>query len=162
MLVPVGQAQLVPTGTGKGQMSPLLIPWDKSNTHAQLVPVRQAQLVPSGTGKGQKRPLLTSHIPTLEAFPCPGTRSIPMMELVPGPLVPTCSTKWVYKGVEYLLFTTHVFGHSAISPFLGGKGWGKYFFRMIPLHQRHNFEVLALEFKKFDPNSNIWRYSIDI
>jgi len=31
---PVGQAQLVPTGTGKGQKRPLFVPWDKSYTHA--------------------------------------------------------------------------------------------------------------------------------
>jgi len=42
----------------------------------------------------------TSHIPTLEALPCPGTSSIPTMELVPVPLVPTCPTKWVYKAVK--------------------------------------------------------------
>jgi len=30
----------------------------------------------------------------------PGTSSIPTMELVPVPLVPTCPTKWVYKAVE--------------------------------------------------------------
>ena len=30
----VGQAQLVPTGTGKGQKRPFLVPWDKSYTHA--------------------------------------------------------------------------------------------------------------------------------
>jgi len=34
VLVPLGQAQLVPTGTGKGQKRPLLVPWDKSYTHA--------------------------------------------------------------------------------------------------------------------------------
>ena len=34
VLVPVGQAQVVPTGTGKGQKRPLLVPWDKSYTHA--------------------------------------------------------------------------------------------------------------------------------
>jgi len=34
VLVPVGQAQLVPTGTGKGQKRPLLVSWDKSYTHA--------------------------------------------------------------------------------------------------------------------------------
>ena len=34
VLVPVGQAQLVPTGTGKGQKRPLLVPWDKLYTHA--------------------------------------------------------------------------------------------------------------------------------
>ena len=48
VLVPVGQAQLVcvccfvllltdigvPTGTRKGQMRPLLVPWDKSYSHA--------------------------------------------------------------------------------------------------------------------------------
>jgi len=34
VLVPVGQAQLVPTGTGKGQKRPLPVPWDKSYTHA--------------------------------------------------------------------------------------------------------------------------------
>ena len=28
VLVPVGQAQLDPTGTGKGQKRPLLVPWD--------------------------------------------------------------------------------------------------------------------------------------
>jgi len=34
VLVPVGQTQLVPTGTGKGQKRPLLVPWDKLYTHA--------------------------------------------------------------------------------------------------------------------------------
>ena len=34
VLAPVGQAQLVPTVTGKGQKWPLLVPWDKSYTHA--------------------------------------------------------------------------------------------------------------------------------
>jgi len=45
----------------------------------------------------------TSHIPTLEVFPCPGTKYIPTIELVPVPLVPTCPTKWVYKAVENLI-----------------------------------------------------------
>jgi len=34
VIVPVGQAQLVATGTGKGQKRPPLVPWDKSYTHA--------------------------------------------------------------------------------------------------------------------------------
>jgi len=34
VLVPVGQVQLVPTGTEKGQKRPVLFPWDKSYTHA--------------------------------------------------------------------------------------------------------------------------------
>ena len=97
MLVPLGQATgtstTCPSGTGRlGQVV--------------VVPVGQAQFVPTWTGKGQKRPLLvphgTSHIPMLEAFPCPGTSSIPTMELVPVPLVLTCPTKRVYKAVQRL------------------------------------------------------------
>jgi len=34
VLVPLGQAQFVPTGTGKGLKTSLLVPWDKSYTHA--------------------------------------------------------------------------------------------------------------------------------
>jgi len=56
------------------------------------------QTCPHGTRRGL---FWTSHIPTLEAFPCPGTSSIPTMQLVPIPLVPTCPTKWVYKAVEF-------------------------------------------------------------
>ena len=45
MLVPVGQeAQLVPTGTGKGQKRPLLVPWDKSYTHAGGLSLSQDKL----------------------------------------------------------------------------------------------------------------------
>ena len=35
---------------------------------------------------------------------CPGTSSIPTMELVPVPLVPTTFTKRVYKAVEVVYF----------------------------------------------------------
>jgi len=55
----------------------------------------------------------TSHIPTLEAFPCPETSSIPTMELVPVPLVPTCLTKWVYK----LIFPKNLVNIVSILPF---------------------------------------------
>ena len=92
---------------------PGLSHWDKPLGQAQPVPVGQADwdklclsqwdkhsLSQLGLGK-VKRDLsfshVTSHIPTLEAFPCPGTRSIPTMELVPVPLVPT---KWVYKACK--------------------------------------------------------------
>ena len=34
VLVPLGQAQFVPTGTGKSRKRPLLVPWDKPYTHA--------------------------------------------------------------------------------------------------------------------------------
>ena len=44
MLVPVRQAQLVPTGTGKGQKRPLLVPWDKSYTHAGGLPLSRDKL----------------------------------------------------------------------------------------------------------------------
>jgi len=83
---PLGQAQSVPVGQADwGKLC--LSQWDKhSLSQLGLVKV--------------KRDLGTSHIPTLEAFPCPGTSSIPMMELVLVPLVPTCPTKWVYKAVD--------------------------------------------------------------
>jgi len=35
--------------------------------------------------------------------------SIPTMEFVPVPLVPTCPTKWVYKAVKLLSIPTNQF-----------------------------------------------------
>jgi len=98
---------------------PNLSHWDKQLGQAQPVPLGQADLdrlclshwdrqaactkpVPLGL---VKRDLSlshgTSHIPTLKAFPCPGTISIPTMELVPVPLVPTCPIKWVSMAVKF-------------------------------------------------------------
>jgi len=91
---PLGQAQSVPVGQADWDML-YLSQWDKYNL-SQL-----------GLGKVKRDLSLshrTSHIPTLEAFPCPGASSIPTMELVPIPLVPTCPTKWVYKAVQYFDF----------------------------------------------------------
>ena len=87
---------------------PGLSHWDKTVGQAQPVPVGQTDwekhsLSQLGLEKVKRDLSLshgTSHIPTLEAFPCRGTNSIPTMELVPVPLVPTCPTKWVYKAVE--------------------------------------------------------------
>ena len=87
---PLGQEQHVPVGQANWDKL-CLSQWDKHSL-SQL-----------GLGKVKRDLSLshrTSHIPTLEAFPCPGTSSIPTMELVPVPLVPTCPTKWVYKAVE--------------------------------------------------------------
>jgi len=59
--------------------------------------------VPLGLGKVE-RDLSLSHgtrqIPTLQAFSCPRTSSIPTMKLVLVPLVPTCPTKRVYKAMS--------------------------------------------------------------
>jgi len=94
---PLGQAQ--PVSVGQADWDKLcLSQWDK---------LCLSQL---GLGKVKRDLSLsqrdlslshgTSHIFTLEAFPCPVTSSIPTMKLVPVPLVPTCPTKWVYKAVE--------------------------------------------------------------
>jgi len=86
----MGQAQPVPVGQADWDKL-CLSQWDKHSL-SQL-----------GLGKVKRDLSLshgTSHIPTLEALPCPGTSSIPTMELVPVPLVPTCPTKWVYKAVK--------------------------------------------------------------
>ena len=97
------------------------VQWDKQLGQAQPVPVGQADWVrlclsqwdrqaactkPVPLGLWQVKRYLslshgTSHIRTLEAFPCPGTSSTLTMELVPVPLVPTWPTNWVYKAVEY-------------------------------------------------------------
>jgi len=99
--VPLGQATgtstTCPSGTSRlGQVTGLcLSQWDRQAACTKPVPL--------GLGKVKRDLSLshgTSHIPALEAFPCPGTSSIPTMELVPVPHVPTCPTKWVYKAVE--------------------------------------------------------------
>ena len=88
---PLGQAQPVPVGHADWDKL-CLSQWDKHSL-SQLGKVKRDLSLSHGT----------SHIPTLEAFPCPGTSSIPgpTMELVPVPLVPTCLTKWVYKAMEF-------------------------------------------------------------
>jgi len=90
--VPLGQA----TGTSTTCRDRLcLSQWNRKAACTKPVPL--------GIGKVKRDLSLshgTSHIPTLEAFPCLGTSCIPMMELVPVPIVPTCSTKWVYKAVN--------------------------------------------------------------
>ena len=96
--------QTCPTGTSH---------WEKHNLslgqigQVVLVPVGQArclyQTCPTGTGKGEKRPLLvpgTSHIPTLEAYPCSRNRlythdgACSRLGQVVQPL------KWDYKAVH--------------------------------------------------------------
>jgi len=94
----LGQAQPVPVG---------LADWDRLCLSQWDRQVACTKPVTLGLGKVKRDLSLshgTSHIPTLEAFPCPGTSSIPTMKLVPVPLVPTCSTKWVYKAVEKFIF----------------------------------------------------------
>jgi len=82
---PLGQAQPVPVGQADWDKL-CLFQWDKH---------RLSQL-----GRYLSLSHGTSHIPTLETFPCPVTSSIPTMEVVPVPLVPSCPTKWVYKAVQ--------------------------------------------------------------
>jgi len=92
--VPLGQAQPVPVGQADWDRL-CLSQWDRQATCTKPVLL--------GLGKVKRDLSLsheTSHIPTLEAFPCIGTSSILTMELVPVPLVPNCSTKWVYKAVK--------------------------------------------------------------
>jgi len=106
LLVPLGQAmgQAHPVPVGQADWDKLcLSQWDKHS------------LSQVGLGKVKRDLSLsheTSHTPTLEAFPCTGTGSIPTMELVPVPLVPTCPTKWVYKAYEIfssVQFNSHLF-----------------------------------------------------
>jgi len=94
VLVPVGQAQPVPVR--KAYWNRLcLSQWDKQAGCTKPVPLRLGEV---------KRELSlchsTSHIPTMETFPCTMPKLYTTMELVPVPLVPTCATKWVYKAVE--------------------------------------------------------------
>jgi len=90
----LGPAQPVPMGQANWDRL-CLSQWDRQAACTKPVPL--------GLGKVKRDLALshgTSHIPKLEAFSCPGTSSIPTMELVPVPLVPICPTKWVYKAVQ--------------------------------------------------------------
>jgi len=116
---PLGQAQPVPVGQADSDKL-CLSKWDKHS------------LSKLGLGKVKRDLSLshgTSHIPTLEAFPCPWTSSIPTMELVPVPLVPTCPTKWVYKTVKFLLWKRTA------------QGWTN---RTLAVHEQVNSRYLVL------------------
>jgi len=92
---PLGQAQPVPVGQAEWDKL-CLSHWDKHSL-SQLVLGKVKRDLSLSHG--------TSHIPMLEAFPCPGTSSIPTMKFVPVPLVPTCPTKGVYKAKKRSLST---------------------------------------------------------
>ena len=111
----------VPLGQQLGQAKPVPVgqaDWDRLCLSQWDRQAGLYQTCPTGARKGQKRPLLVpwDHIPTLEAFPCPGTNSIPTMQLVALEFhlsqivrqrrftVQVCSTKWVTNFVVQYLY----------------------------------------------------------
>ena len=92
---PLGQAQPVPVGQADWDKL-CLSQWDKhSLSQLGLGNVKRDLSLSHGT----------SHIPTLEAFPCPGTSSYPRWSLSQFHLSNLSHKvqKWVYKAVGYVL-----------------------------------------------------------
>ena len=89
---PLGQAQPVPVG--QADWDKLCLFWWDKHSLSQL-----------GLGKVKRDLSLshgTSHIPTLEAFPCPGTISIPPDGGCPSSTCPNLSHKVGLQGREKL------------------------------------------------------------